>query len=77
MVAVLGSSEAICTAVALGAGISCLSRVIAQPWIARGELAIVDSCLPPMQRQFSLLQRRGKKRSPLLQALVQACMVEV
>ncbi|MEG0922547.1 MAG: LysR family transcriptional regulator [Comamonas sp.] len=74
VVAVLGSSEAICTAVARGAGISCLSRVIAQPWIDRGELAVVTSSLPPMRRQFALLQRRGKKRSPLLQALVQACL---
>ena len=74
VVAVLGSSEAICTAVARGAGISCLSRVIAQPWIDRGELAVVASRLPPMGRQFALLQRRGKKRSPLLEALVQACL---
>ncbi len=74
VVAVLGSSEAICTAVARGAGISCLSRVIVQPWIDRGELAIVASSLPPMRRPFSLLQRRGKKRSPLLEALVQACL---
>ncbi len=71
--AVLGSSEAICTAVARGAGISCLSRVIAQPWIERGELAVLHSLLPPMRRQFSLLQRQGKQRSPVLQALVQAC----
>ena len=74
VVAVLGSSEAICTAVARGAGISCLSQVIAQPWIERGELALLTSELPPMRRLFSLLQRRGKKRSPLLQALVTACM---
>ncbi|MBB6577936.1 DNA-binding transcriptional LysR family regulator [Comamonas odontotermitis] len=73
VVAVLGSSEAICTAVARGAGISCLSRVIAQPWVDRGELAILPTELPAMQRPFSLLQRRGKKRSPVLQALVQAC----
>lgn len=80
--AVLGSSEAICTVLAhgagqgagQGAGISCLSRVIAQPWIDRGELAIVASSLPPVRRQLSLLQRRGKQRTPLLQALVQACM---
>ena len=71
--AVLGSSEAICTAVARGAGISCLSRVIAQPWMDRGELALLASELPAMRRPFSLLQRRGKKRSPLLRALVQAC----
>lgn len=73
VVAVLGSSEAICTAVARGAGISCLSRVIVQPWIDRGELAVLPSTLPPMRRQFALLQRRGKKRSPLLRALVAFC----
>lgn len=71
--AVLGSSEAICAAVAQGAGLACVSQVIVQPMVARGELAILPTCLPSPNRQFSMLQRKGKKRSAMLQALVDAC----
>lgn len=69
----MGSSEAIARCVAQGLGISCLSRVLVQAQLASGELVILPTALPRMWRHFSLVQREGKRRSPALQAFVQAC----
>ncbi len=71
--ATLGSSEAIARCVAQGLGISCLSRVLVQALVASGELAVLPTTLPRMWRDFSLVQRAGKRRSPALAAFVQAC----
>lgn len=71
--ATLGSSEAIARCVAQGLGISCLPRVLVQPLVAAGELVVLPTVLPQMQRYFSLVQRVGKRRSPALQAFVDAC----
>ncbi|MDR0225583.1 MAG: LysR family transcriptional regulator [Burkholderiaceae bacterium] len=71
--ATLGSSEAIARCVAQGLGISCLSRVLVQALVASGELAVLPTTLPRMWRDFSLVQRAGKRRSPALQAFVRAC----
>lgn len=71
--ATLGSSEAIARCVAQGLGISCLPRVLVQPLVDAGELVVLPTVLPHMQRYFSLVQRAGKRRSPALQAFVDAC----
>jgi len=71
--ATLGSSEAIARCVAQGLGVSCLSRVLVQALVASGELAVLPTTLPRMWRDFSLVQRAGKRRSPALAAFVQAC----
>ena len=72
--ATLGSSEAIARCVAQGLGVSCLSRVLVQALVASGELAVLPTTLPRMWRDFSLVQRAGKRRSPALAAFVQACL---
>ncbi|MDR2327081.1 MAG: LysR family transcriptional regulator [Acidovorax sp.] len=72
--ATLGSSEAIARCVAQGLGISCLPRVLVQPLVDAGELQVLPTALPRMQRNFSLLQRAGKRHSPALAAFVQACL---
>ena len=69
----LGSSEAIARCAALGLGIGCLSRVLVQPWLDRGELVILPSLLPPLRRDFSLLQRPAHTLTAPLSAFVQAC----
>ncbi len=71
--ATLGSSEAIARCVAQGLGVSSLSRVLVQALVASGELAVLPTTLPRMWRDFSLVQRAGKRRSPALAAFVQAC----
>lgn len=71
--ATLGSSEAIARCVTQGLGISCLPRVLVQPLVEAGELVVLPTVLPQMQRYFSLVQRAGKRRSPALQAFVDAC----
>lgn len=71
--ATLGSSEAIARCVAQGLGISCLPRVLVQALVDSGELVVLETELPRMWRHFSLLQRRGKRHSPALAALIAAC----
>jgi DNA-binding transcriptional LysR family regulator len=71
--ATMGSSEAIARCVAQGLGISCLSRVLVQAQIDAGRLALLPTTLPRMWRYFSLVQRKSKRRSPALEAFVQAC----
>lgn len=71
--ATLGSSEAIARCVAQGLGISCLSRVLVQAQLQAQALEILPTTLPRMWRSFSLVQRAGKRRSPALQAFVDAC----
>lgn len=71
--ATLGSSEAIARCVEQGLGISCLSRVLVQSQLQTQALEILPTTLPRMWRHFSLVQREGKRRSPALQAFVDAC----
>lgn len=75
--ATLGSSEAIARCVAQGLGISCLSRVLVQSQLQAQVLDILPTTLPRMWRNFSLVQRAGKRRSPALQAFVDACSASV
>ena len=69
----LGSSEAIARCVEQGLGISCLSRVLVQSLLQTQALEILPTTLPRMWRNFSLVQRAGKRRSPALEAFVSAC----
>lgn len=71
--ATLGSSEAIARCVEQGLGISCLSRVLVQSQLQTQALEILPTTLPRMWRHFSLVQREGKRRSPALEAFVDAC----
>ena len=71
--ATLGSSEAIARCVEQGLGISCLSRVLVQSLLQTQALEILPTTLPRMWRNFSLVQRAGKRRSPALEAFVSAC----
>ena len=71
--ATLGSSEAIARCVAQGLGISCLSRVLVQALVQSEALQVLPTTLPRMWRNFSLVQREGKRHSPALAAFVQAC----
>lgn len=73
LAATLGSSEAIARCVEQGLGISCLSRVLVQSQLQARALEILPTTLPRMWRNFSLVQRAGKRRSPALQAFVDAC----
>lgn len=75
--ATLGSSEAIARCVEQGLGISCLSRVLVQSQLQAQVLDILHTTLPRMWRNFSLVQRAGKRRSPALQAFVDACSASV
>lgn len=75
--ATLGSSEAIARCVEQGLGISCLSRVLVQSQLQTQALEILPTTLPRMWRHFSLVQRAGKRRSPALQAFVDACKASV
>ena len=75
--ATLGSSEAIARCVEQGLGISCLSRVLVQSQLQAQALEILPTTLPRMWRNFSLVQRAGKRRSPALQAFVDACGASV
>lgn len=69
----LGSSEAIARCAALGLGVGCLSRVLVQPWLERGELVTLASPLPPLRRDFALVQRPAHALTAALTAFVQAC----
>ncbi len=69
----LGSSEAIARCAALGLGIGCLSRVLVQPWLDRGELVVLPSPLPALRRDFSLLQRPAHTPTAALAAFIAAC----
>lgn len=71
--ATLGSSEAIARCVARGLGISCLSRLLVQALVDRGELVLLPSTLPRLWRDFSLVQRVGRPLSPARQAFVHVC----
>ncbi len=75
--ATLGSSEAIARCVEQGLGISCLSRVLVQSQLQAQVLEVLPTTLPRMWRNFSLVQRAGKRRSPALQAFVDACGASV
>jgi len=69
----LGSSEAIKNAVAEGLGISCLSRLLVQDMVDAGRLQVLDTVLPRMWRHLSLVHRRERQLSAVLEDFVRTC----
>lgn len=62
----LGSTEAIKRGVAAGLGLACLSRHAVADLVASGELCIVSTPLPPLQRQLSVVRHPGRRLMPEL-----------
>jgi DNA-binding transcriptional LysR family regulator len=56
----LGSSEAIKNAVALGLGVSCLSKSVVQDFLDAGRLVVLRSTLPRLSRRFSIVHHQQK-----------------
>ncbi len=69
----LGSSEAIKNAVAVGLGISCLSRFVVSDLLAARRLVVLASNLPRLTRRFAIIHHRQKRLSPALAAFVETC----
>jgi DNA-binding transcriptional LysR family regulator len=70
---ILGSSEAIKNAAAVGLGVSCLSRWVVDDLVRAKRLAILDTRLPPLRRRLSLVWHREKTRSAGLSAFIAHC----
>jgi DNA-binding transcriptional LysR family regulator len=70
---ILGSSEAIKYSVAVGLGLSCLSRCVVQDLVAGKRLSILSTQLPRLSRQFSLIYHREKVLSKPLAAFMTHC----
>jgi len=68
----LGSSEAIKNAVALGLGVSCLSKSVVQDFLDAGRLVVLRSTLPRLSRRFSIVHHRQKMLSNALNLLITA-----
>lgn len=70
----LPSNEAVCAAVAVGAGATVISRLVAAPRVALGELAIIGPALS--RRDFCALRtgarRRGRAEDALLALIREA-----
>lgn len=64
----LPSNEAVCSAVAVGAGATVISRLAAAPRVALGELAILGSALAT--RDFCVLRPGDRRRGRAEQALL-------
>ena len=64
----LGSSEAIKNSVALGLGVSCLSRWVVQDYVDAGRLVVLATRLPRLSRRFALVHHKQKMLSAALKA---------
>lgn len=69
----LGSSEAIKNAVAVGLGISCLSRFVVADLLAMKRLVVLSSKLPRLARRLAIIHHRQKQLSPALAFFVSTC----
>lgn len=67
----LGSSEAIRNAAALGLGMACLSRFVIEDFVRDGRLVVLESEMPPTDRQCYWVVHRDKHFTPALRAFVQ------
>ena len=68
----LNTTEALINSVSAGLGLSCLSRLSAQPAIHNGR--VVELTLPlDMKRRFWLLLHKEKYQSPLLKSFIDFC----
>ena len=63
----LGSSEGIKRLVAQGVGVSILSRLVIADMLSNGQLALLASTLPPLQRTFLRIRHRQRSLAPLLE----------
>ncbi len=64
----LPSNEAVCAAVAVGAGATVVSRLVAAPRVALGELAILGA--PLAERQFRALRPGARRKGRAEEALL-------
>lgn len=62
----IASSEAIKRCVAVGLGITCLSRRVVADLLESGQLRELTTVLPPLSRRFYLLRHKNKFVSPAL-----------
>lgn len=69
----LGSSEAIKNAVAVGLGISCLSRFVVRDLLAARRLVVLPSRLPRLTRRLTIIHHRQKRLSPALASFITSC----
>jgi DNA-binding transcriptional LysR family regulator len=76
-VRVLGSSEAIKNAAAVGLGVSCLSRWVVQDLVRARRLAILKTRLPAMHRRLSMIWHREKTLSAGLDRFIAHCRARV
>lgn len=70
----LGHSEAIRSAAAQGLGVACLSLHVVADGLAREELVRLQTALPPLRRQWSMIVHRRKRVGPGLQQLIDSWM---
>jgi DNA-binding transcriptional LysR family regulator len=70
---ILGSSEAIKNAAAVGLGVSCLSRWVVDDLVRAKRLAILHTRLPPLRRRLSVVWHREKTLSAGLSAFIAHC----
>jgi DNA-binding transcriptional LysR family regulator len=73
---ILGSSEAIKNAAAVGLGVSCLSRWVVDDLVRAKRLAILDTLLPPLRRRLSLVWHREKTISAGLGNFIAHCQTQ-
>ncbi|ODN72003.1 LysR substrate-binding domain-containing protein [Methylobrevis pamukkalensis] len=71
----LPSNEAVLTAVRAGGGATALSRLVAAPFVATGDLETLDVPLPP--RSFLLLRHRERGLSAAAMRLAEVCGEEM
>jgi DNA-binding transcriptional LysR family regulator len=70
---ILGGSEAIKNAAAVGLGVSCVSRWVVADLVRAKRLVILDTRLPPLRRRLSLVWHREKTRSAGLDRFIAHC----
>ncbi|ARU05626.1 hypothetical protein CCO03_13875 [Comamonas serinivorans] len=66
----LSSGVAIVQGVAAGLGVACLSELLVQDAVARGELVVLANALKPVRRDLFIVRRQGTELTPALQHLV-------
>lgn len=72
---VFGSAEALKRGAVHGLGLSCLSHWAIQDQLACGRLAVLDTPLPELTRQFYIIYHKKKYLSARLQLFIHHCQV--
>jgi len=70
---ILGGSEAIKNAAAVGLGVSCLSRWVVEDLVRARRLVILATRLPPLRRRLSLVWHRERTLSAGLAKFIAHC----